>query len=536
MTFSGHTTRSSRARLDRRGSPSRCALDDDVAVGMSSAEVPWRRRPARARRVSVSPVSRRSARPPTSATNSTAAPSGRRRRAGTGRRAPVGPRRRRPSEPDWNTTGQQHDAADAGHPEQRAACLADRQRGERHAAEREAEPDRLDERVRRGRPRPRQRPGGRGPRRGSRVEPAEQRGREHVPGRREEPHPAHARGHPADAEQPGPRAAACRRVGALAERHSNSATPTKASGHQPHGGSDAPRAAPAHEGGRAGGETRHGGGAAGRVRARSGQATQVEVHDDALRASSPAGGRRTAWPCGPASGRRSRWRRARRSRCSVTSTRTGRSASVKMTSSPATSWSMWRNGWLWLVRWPATTTLPTWPGIAVPGQWPGAVVERDQRMPSYIVSVDADLRDLDRPSSMSGSVARGGGGAIGAGHRAAVVVVVRRRRGRRRVVVVAGWSWSARRRGGAGGGRRDGSAAGHGAAAAAAASVGRRQRGASMRRRRRRASSEPIGELQPSGPPDVSVVSLPRARRGGSQRPRRPRWPRRMHAGMPMPR
>ena len=45
---------------------------------------------------------------------------------------------------------------------------------------------------------------------------------------------------------------------------------------------------------------------------------------------------------------------------------------------------MLRNGLLWLVRWPATTTLPTWPGMAVPGQWPGPLSSVDRAMPSYM--------------------------------------------------------------------------------------------------------------------------------------------------------
>src|SRR5215204_4840649 len=33
------------------------------------------------------------------------------------------------------------------------------------------------------------------------------------------------------------------------------------------------------------------------------------------------------------------------------------------------SLSMWRNGWEWVTRWPAMTTLPASPGSALPGQW-----------------------------------------------------------------------------------------------------------------------------------------------------------------------
>src|SRR5712691_6676305 len=42
-----------------------------------------------------------------------------------------------------------------------------------------------------------------------------------------------------------------------------------------------------------------------------------------------------------------------------------------MISSPSTSWSMLRNGWVWVTRCPAKTALPNWPGMALPGQWPG---------------------------------------------------------------------------------------------------------------------------------------------------------------------
>ena len=57
---------------------------------------------------------------------------------------------------------------------------------------------------------------------------------------------------------------------------------------------------------------------------------------------------------------------------------------------------MLRNGLSWLMRWPATTTLPTSPGIAVPGQCPGPRSSVVSVTPSYIDLVDADLRDLDR--------------------------------------------------------------------------------------------------------------------------------------------
>src|SRR5581483_2068999 len=44
---------------------------------------------------------------------------------------------------------------------------------------------------------------------------------------------------------------------------------------------------------------------------------------------------------------------------------------TKSISSPGTSWSTLRNGWVWVTRCPAKTALPSWPGRALPGQCPG---------------------------------------------------------------------------------------------------------------------------------------------------------------------
>ena len=58
------------------------------------------------------------------------------------------------------------------------------------------------------------------------------------------------------------------------------------------------------------------------------------------------------------------------------------SSRLKITWSPGWSWSRLRKSALWLVRWPATTTLPSSPGIAVPGQWPGPQSSVLIRIPS----------------------------------------------------------------------------------------------------------------------------------------------------------
>ena len=73
-----------------------------------------------------------------------------------------------------------------------------------------------------------------------------------VTGRRQLPHPAHAHEHPAGAERRAERRTRSRRVGSAPRATSNSATPTTASGHQPHGGSERATANPAAEGERAG--------------------------------------------------------------------------------------------------------------------------------------------------------------------------------------------------------------------------------------------------------------------------------------------
>ena len=151
---------------------------------------------------------------------------------------------------------------------------------------------------------------------------------------------------------------------------------------------------------------------------------------------------------------------------SVDETRyTNRPASVCMTtSSPATSRSRWRNSALWLVRWPATTTLPSSPGMAVPGQCPGPRFSVARRIPSNIGAdrpsagismVPTSHVSSDEPSSGGGAtgvgsvgatVVGGGGGVVGAGVSSSssswlvVVVVVGR---------VVGGAAATRRRGAA---------------------------------------------------------------------------------------
>ncbi len=82
--------------------------------------------------------------------------------------------------------------------------------------------------------------------------------------------------------------------------------------------------------------------------------------------------------------------------------------------SPGTRSLTWRKSAWWLVRWPATTTLPTCPGIADPGQWPGPGRACVNRIPSYSVASIPSFGMAIRPSWPRFSAARGScGGAIG---------------------------------------------------------------------------------------------------------------------------
>ena len=204
-----------------------------------------------------------------------------------------------------------------------------------------------------GRPITRHRPG-RGDRRRSGVEAAEQAGAEHVAGHGEEPHPAHADRHPGEARTGSRDRAACVRVGAapsgrLEQRHADERERPEAPRRQRE--RDERRRRAATERRAASDDARGRRAAAGRrfVHGR-GSDHQVGVHDDALRPSSPAGGRRTAWLSGCRSGRRSRSRRGRRSRRSVTEYACSPLASLKTISSPATSSSRWRKTLCLLVR------------------------------------------------------------------------------------------------------------------------------------------------------------------------------------------
>src|SRR3954454_4798676 len=84
---------------------------------------------------------------------------------------------------------------------------------------------------------------------------------------------------------------------------------------------------------------------------------------------------------------------------------------------------MLRNGLLWLVRWPATTTLPTWPGRAVPGQCPGPLSRVDRAMPSNRSAATSSFGISMWPMSSSGSLASSAGGAIGVGSVVGAAVV-----------------------------------------------------------------------------------------------------------------
>ncbi len=158
-------------------------------------------------------------------------------------------------------------------------------------------------------------------------------------------------------------------------------------------------------------------------RRREGRVTPGRGGRRSARASTPAGGRRTAWPDGRGSGRRSTARSG--GTISVESTRYVKRPApvVKITSSPGARSSRLRKSWLWLTRWPATTTLPTSPGIAVPGQCPGPRSSVDRRMPSWSVRCSPIAGISIEPSSTRGSLEpSSAGAAIGTGSSAGSVV------------------------------------------------------------------------------------------------------------------
>ena len=193
---------------------------------------------------------------------------------------------------------QQDHAADPGHDDQRPAGLADAHAGQRHAAERPREAQRLDERVRRRAPDDPPAPGRRDER-GEAVEAGEHQRRGDVAGHGELPHPAHAHGQPPE-RRTGTRATSGRRGdGSTPSDSSNRATPTNASGQNPHGGIDRATRNPAPSASA---------GWASRLRRRLMPPGRGAPRS--ARAPTRAGGRRTAWRWPRASGRRPTARRA----------------------------------------------------------------------------------------------------------------------------------------------------------------------------------------------------------------------------------
>ena len=123
---------------------------------------------------------------------------GRRRRTSRGTFG-AGPASAKPS---WNTTHvRRMTTADAGDDDQRTARLGDRHAGQRDAAEREREPDDLDERVG-GRPADHPPIAGRRREGGEAVGAGVDRTGRDVAGHGELHHPAHPDEHPPGAEQP----------------------------------------------------------------------------------------------------------------------------------------------------------------------------------------------------------------------------------------------------------------------------------------------------------------------------------------------
>ena len=198
MTFSGHTTRSVEpgwivrvawqvagehlgavAGLDRMRALRTATLDDGDA-----------QRAARVRPARRHPGDRQGRR-------------GRRRaRSPRTRGASRSIEARRGAKPIWNTTQVSSSAPPTRDDrQQRAGRLADRQAGQRHAAEREAEAQRLGQGVG-GRAADHPPSAVRGDQRGDAVVGGEDRRRDEVAGRAEEPHPAHPDEQPRRGEQP----------------------------------------------------------------------------------------------------------------------------------------------------------------------------------------------------------------------------------------------------------------------------------------------------------------------------------------------
>ena len=288
MTFSGQTTRSTGSVIWRVAARWR---SNTSRGSVSAARVPCGPPPCTKATVSESPVSW-----PDGAT----APSSDEHhghRGEHGRLAPRAlPRRGQRAAGEEGEPGDEDDAAQPGGLAQRRGGLADAQRRQRHAAEGPDEADRLGHgeggREREAAPAP-----GRGDRRRQAEVGGVGRHGHDVAGRREEPHPAHAGAQPAEPEEPRPGEAGAPRP----------------LGHQPVEDGDADEGqrppAPRREGeGDEGAGPERGG--TGRRRA------PCEVGHGAARlrcppawrrrcsapSSTPAGGRRRAWPCAPCSG------------------------------------------------------------------------------------------------------------------------------------------------------------------------------------------------------------------------------------------
>ena len=348
-TFSGHSTRSSDGSgCDRLRSP-RGGVRSPRVLGTSSARVPCSPPPWTAAMSRVAPG--------VAAARSDDGQHEHHDDAGGRRRTPASPASPAPApavddraerEADLEHDPRQQDhAADAGHAEQRTADLADAEAGQRHAAEREREAQRLDERVRgratdhaasaRSARRARRRPWKRG---------EDQRRRRCSPGTVSchiQPMPM---AQPAEPEQRTPRH---QRGGACRARRrgtsSNSATPTNASGQHPHGGIDRATTNPAAERQRRMGQARatrraRAAGAGRSVVAFTLRAPTWTTMRSLTRARGVAGEERGGGASG--SGRRSTARRARRSRVEIDVVDEPPGDVDMMTSSPATRSSRWR--------------------------------------------------------------------------------------------------------------------------------------------------------------------------------------------------
>ena len=203
---------------------------------------------------------------------------------------------------------EQDHATDPGDADERSADLADAHAGERHAAEREREAHRLDERVG-GRSSEHAPPAGRRDQRRDAVEAGEDQAGGDVPGDRQLPHPAGAHPEPGEAEEhavPPPRGLAGRRAeGDLEQRDADERQRPEAPRRHRQRDEEAaaqregrPRPLRATAGARAGG--RRTSRQRGHDQARSVMRRPGPGARRCARGPIPAGGRRTAW----------RWRRA----------------------------------------------------------------------------------------------------------------------------------------------------------------------------------------------------------------------------------